>query len=130
MQIVILRQKPTDDCTLGRLTCSQTACYTLEPGLDFPKGRIPAGSYQIAVTWSPRFGRPMPEVLEVPGWQGIRIHPGNTEADTEGCILVGTYTEINRVDDSTLAFDRLFAAIDQAITVGDEVQLQINEAGE
>lgn len=51
---------------------------------------IPYGTYTCRYTDSHRFGRKTWEVLSVPGFQGIRIHPGNTEKHTEGCILLGT----------------------------------------
>jgi hypothetical protein len=53
------------------------------------KTAIPYGSYACKLTFSPRYGRNMWEVANVPGFSGIRIHAGNTETDTEGCILLG-----------------------------------------
>jgi hypothetical protein len=50
---------------------------------------IPYGIYRVRKTQSPKYGRPMWELQNVPGFQGIRIHSGNTEADTEGCLLFG-----------------------------------------
>lgn len=49
---------------------------------------VPSGSYRVRVSFSPRFRRWMPEVLEVPGFSGIRLHGGNTAADTEGCLII------------------------------------------
>lgn len=50
---------------------------------------IPCGRYQVIVTWSPKFGRRLPELLKVPGFTNIRIHSGVDAKHTEGCILVG-----------------------------------------
>jgi len=53
------------------------------------KTAIPAGHYVVKTTWSPHFQRMVPEVLAVPGFQGVRIHAGNDAGDTEGCVLPG-----------------------------------------
>lgn len=53
---------------------------------------IPAGDYKVMFTWSSRFKRPMPQIMNVKGFTGVRIHAGNTAADTEGCILLGDNT--------------------------------------
>lgn len=50
---------------------------------------IPRGRYEIVVTQSKRFKRALPLLLDVPGFEGIRVHAGNTADDTEGCICVG-----------------------------------------
>lgn len=51
--------------------------------------RIPAGLYKIGITMSPHFKKELIEVFDVPGFVGVRCHAGNTEVDTEGCLLVG-----------------------------------------
>ena len=68
---------------------------------------IPIGTYALELTHSPKFGRRLPLVRGVPGFEGIRIHPGNTEADTEGCILPGLLRFPDRVAQSRMAYDRL-----------------------
>jgi hypothetical protein len=50
---------------------------------------IPYGTYPLRLTYSPKYGRNAWEVCDVPGFSGIRIHAGNTEKDTEGCLLLG-----------------------------------------
>lgn len=50
---------------------------------------IPAGLYHVKTTHSPKYNRPMPVLLGVPGFRGIRIHSGNTERDTAGCLIPG-----------------------------------------
>ena len=85
-------------------------CDTLEPtrrnlsgGARKKAGRtaIPEGRYPLVVAYSPKFHRWLPTLVGVPGFKGIRIHTGNTENDTQGCILVGTAAA-----DSCLVFSR------------------------
>ncbi len=75
---------------------------------------IPAGRYRVQITHSPRFGRRLPILLNVPGFDGIRIHPGNSAADSEGCILPGRARAKGMVLESRSAFDELFALLNMA----------------
>jgi len=78
--------------TIGQLKLGeQIVAVTLEDPPGEGKGPIPVGTYHVRLTYSGRFQCLLPEVLNVPGFTGIRIHAGNTKADTEGCILVGKY---------------------------------------
>lgn len=61
---------------------------------------IPRGRYRIELTHSPRFGISMPQLMDVPGFEGIRIHRGNDADDTEGCLLPGLQRLDKGVGDS------------------------------
>jgi hypothetical protein len=75
------------------------------------KTAIPYGTYLVANTFSPRFQKYLPLLLNVPGFDGIRIHPGNIAADTDGCLLPGMYTAPNTVTSSRINFTKLFSMI-------------------
>jgi hypothetical protein len=85
---------------------------------------IPRGTYKVIVNFSQRFQKLMPQVVDVEGFSGVRIHPGNTKADTHGCLLVGTARDTDRVMNSRVAFDRLFDAIESALDRGQEVTIE------
>ena len=53
---------------------------------------IPTGKYKVAMTYSPRYNRMMPQIMNVKGFAGIRIHSGNTAKDSLGCVLLGVAT--------------------------------------
>lgn len=107
--------------TIGELLLNgEHECWTLEdrvrdPGVKVPgETAIPCGGYDVVIDMSARFKRLMPQLLDVPNFAGVRIHCGNTERDTEGCILVG-HTYSNRgLENSRLAFDRLFPKLQAA----------------
>lgn len=133
MLLTLDRIDCTDERTIGRLSVEQAfECWTLEDAVrQGPKihGRtaIPAGVYRVIVSWSPRFKRELPMLEMVPGFEGIRIHPGNTAEDTEGCILVGQRRGASAIYDSRIAFDALFDKIKQAERV-DGCWIQIRNA--
>ena len=89
---------------------------------------IPYGSYQVEVTMSPRFKRLLPLLRDVPGFAGIRIHPGNDALDTEGCLLPGLARNPKGVGQSRLAFDDIFIRITRALAAGEEVWIDIVKA--
>ena len=62
---------------------------------------IPYGTYKVILSYSPKFKRILPELLDVPCFTGIRIHRGNTEKDTAGCLLVGENKVRGKVLNST-----------------------------
>lgn len=88
----IVRDHMDSRPTTGQLFAEDLNLYTLErPWANNYKGVscIPTGSYKVTFAWSNRFKKLMPRLLQVPGRDGILIHGGNTDLDTEGCILVG-----------------------------------------
>ena len=62
---------------------------------------IPTGTYKVIVNISPKFGRILPRLLDVPGFDGILIHRGNTDKDSSGCLLVGENKVVGKVINST-----------------------------
>ena len=78
------------------------------------KTAIPEGEYPVRLAWSPRFKRKMPCLQDVPGFTGVLIHPGNSVADTQGCILVGERQADGRLKNSRMTFDRLYDLLERA----------------
>ncbi len=102
MNIKILRARKLPTRTIGQLYIDdEFFCFTLEDVVREVAGQpvakwkvygetaIPSGRYGVTFVNSPKFGAGTLAVEKVPGFEGIRIHSGNTEADTEGCIIVG-----------------------------------------
>ena len=79
------------------------------------KTAIPSGRYEIVISFSQRFQKMLPLLLNVPAFEGIRIHPGNTDADTEGCLLPGKNKALDMVTNSRVAFKTLFEKIQAAM---------------
>ena len=81
---------------------------------------IPAGKYEVIITYSNRFKKHLPLLLNVPGYEGIRIHPGNSAVDTHGCLLPGINDITGKVTQSTKYFTLIFDKISNAINVKNE----------
>jgi len=92
----------------------------------YGKTAIPAGTYQIDITYSNRFKRLLPLLEDVEGFEGIRIHPGNTAEDTHGCLLVGKNTEVGKVTESKKTFDALFIKLAAAHEVKESIFITIS----
>ena len=132
MKLKIIRKKSANDATIGSLYIDDVfECYTCEDIIRPPsvkvngKTAIPPGIYEVVITMSNRFKKLMPLLLRVPGFEGIRIHPGNTSADTEGCILVGQAATINTVKSSVLAYVPLLIKIQNALKAKQRVFIEI-----
>lgn len=125
MEIELLRKTRSNKSTIGELSINGNfECFVLE---DKDRGlkkdmtlselvskkihgqtAIPEGRYEIAITYSNRFKKMLPLLLDVPAFAGIRIHAGNTAADTEGCLLPGKNKSTDSVSSSRVAFIALF----------------------
>lgn len=75
---------------------------------------IPTGTYRVIINYSNKFKRQMPLLLNVPGFLGIRIHSGNTEKDTEGCLIVGKNKVVGKVIESKDTYNKLFSILCEA----------------
>lgn len=125
MEIKLVRIAFKETYTIGKLYVDgKYVCDTIEDkdrGLDNSmtsneilkrkvKGQtaIPTGHYNIDITYSPKYKRMMPLLLDVKGFSGIRIHSGNTAKDTEGCLIVGKNKQVGMVLESRDTYQRLF----------------------
>lgn len=127
MKLRLKREDYSDARTIGRLSIDgEDFCWTLEDRVRtgpkvYGQTAIPAGTYAVRLTMSPRFGRILPLLVDVPGFDGVRIHPGNTAADTEGCLLVGTGRTEDTITGSRDAFNALMARMEHATDIEIEV---------
>jgi hypothetical protein len=119
MELQVKRTDFSEESTIGELWVNGGfECYTLEdkvrPVKIAGKTAIPSGRYEVIINFSQRFQKQLPLLLNVPNFEGVRIHPGNTAANTEGCILVGETKTENFVGESRWAFNRLFEKLKAA----------------
>lgn len=95
---------------------------------------IPFGTYTVRLDFSPKFSKKaaykafiregkMPHICNVPQFDGILIHGGNTAADTYGCLLVGFNTIKGRLTDSLVVFKQLYKDIVKAFDKGEKVTI-------
>lgn len=136
MKIRLVREVFSKKSTIGTLYVNGLKFgYTLEDvdrklednpeGKVYGKTAIPRGLYEVIIDYSNRFKCQMPRLLDVPGFTGIRIHPGNTDADTDGCILVGAGMGKDTIFSSRVTYNRLMTILDNAFDVGETVQIEI-----
>jgi len=142
MKLRVQRLQNYDDYTIGVLYINgKLQCFTLEDEKRSVKvwgeTRIPAGVYNVRLqtsgTMSPRYASRFPfhkgmlHLLNVPNFDGIFIHIGNTDDDTAGCLLLGLSHNIgsNFIGSSTLAYTQAYKKIVKAFTDGDKVTIQI-----
>ena len=128
LELKLKRFDKKADCTFGKLYINDVFfCYTLEDedrnisdsmtDEDIRKVKvksetaIPTGRYEVIINFSNRFKVLMPLLLNVKGFLGIRIHPGNTDEHTDGCILVGNKMSGERILNSRVTYNKLFSIL-------------------
>lgn len=82
------------------------------------KTAIPYGTYEIKWTYSPRFKKYTPQLMNVPSFEGIRVHAGNTSADTEGCLILGENKYVGKVLNSRATINKFYPIIKEACSNG------------
>jgi len=142
MELLLQRDARTEKSTTGKLSVDGVfECYTLEDkdrGLIssmpleeimskkvYGQTAIPTGRYEVTISYSPKFQRMMPLLNGVPGYDEVRIHPGNSNVDTLGCLLVGHERSADWISDSRIAFNNLWPKIDSVIDKGGKVFITI-----
>lgn len=142
MELILKRDTFTSESTIGSLSIDgKFECYILEDkdrGLIdtmsiaeivgtkiYGKTAIPYGRYEVDWTMSNRFKVMMPILKNVKGYEGIRIHKGNTEIDSLGCLLCGTKKASNRITESTAATNKLYTKIAEAKKQGIKIYITI-----
>ena len=153
MELVLKRIAKKKGYTIGKLGILPAAsvdanvnvdegtyfCDTLEPpvrevktksrgGITQKPFAIPEGRYPVVITYSPKFKKWLPLLLNVPQFSGIRIHAGNTPRDTAGCILVGENKQVGQVLNSNLWLKRLKQEIVEAKERGEGVWVTIRDS--
>lgn len=130
MRIVLIRDVFDPNFTLGKISINdEFLYYTCEDTVRDEKiaGRtaIPAGTYKVILTFSNRFQKILPLLVNVPNYEGVRIHSGNTAADTEGCILIGLHRTENGVGMSRDAMANFMSILKNASDSNDPIAIKI-----
>lgn len=130
MNLLLKRIALKPEYTIGKLYIDgQYFCDTLEDTVREKKiaGKtaIPAGTYQVIVNRSPKFKRDLPLLLDVPNFEGIRIHRGNTAKDTSGCILVGENKVKGKVINSNKYETLLTAILKREMQSGSNISITV-----
>jgi hypothetical protein len=135
MNLRLVREILAAEFTLGRLyvdglffghTCEDTDRRLEDGAVKVPKATaIPRGKYRIELSFSQRFKKLMPILLDVPGFDGVRIHGGNTHHDTEGCPLLGAVRTANGVANCADRNKALIAKLEDAAEAGQECWITV-----
>lgn len=141
MKIEVVRFEFGSDYTLSRvLIDGMFVCYAIEDEIRDKKVKgetaIPYGTYKIGMRYSPKFspktGHDMLWVQDVPGFEYILIHTGNTDDSTEGCLILGD--RLGQLDgqravlDSKAAYNKFYPLVSKAVLNGDDVNITYKKA--
>lgn len=137
MELILNRILLGNESTIGELSIdSKYFSDTLEDRVR-PKGEkvygetaIPEGTYTVVLSYSPKFKKVLPEILNVPNFTGIRIHSGNTSADSNGCILVGEWDEskANWISNSRVTMNKLMSLLRKATNNKEQIKITIKNS--
>jgi len=130
MKITVVRQILASNVTIGEMFINdEHFCYTCEDAVRDHKipgeTAIPSGAYKVIITFSNRFQKALPLLVDVPNYEGVRIHSGNTAADTSGCLIVGLTHDMVSVHESREAMGLLMPKLDAAFHNKEEVTIEI-----
>lgn len=124
MSLYIKRFEFGDNYTIGKLYVDNVyECFTLEDAVRDTKIKgttaIGEGTYKVIIDFSNRFKKKMPHILNVPEYEGVRFHAGNTSKDTEGCIILGSsWTKGDFVGGSKIAYDKFMTKLEKRLESG------------
>ena len=129
MKLKLQRTAQINNTVLGELFINDKFfCYTLEDKIRDVKIKhetcISEGTYKIILNYSQRFKTILPLLLDVPNFEGVRIHPGNTIHDTSGCLLVGSAIKGETILHSKTTFFKLFEKLKLAFKK-EEIEIEI-----
>lgn len=132
MKLTVYRKFLGKDYTIGKFFINDKYfCDTLEDTVRpegvklYGKTAIPYGTYDVILTMSPRFKKKLPLLLNVPNFEGVRIHAGNTQFDTEGCILLGENKVKGKVINSRIKVEQLMDILNVANDMQDKIKIEI-----
>lgn len=138
MKLLLERDVKAPFFTLGKMSVDgKHHFFTVEdkireiPGVPVAEWKVPGqtaipyGNYRVIKTFSNRFQKHLPLLLDVPGFTGIRIHSGNTDKDTEGCLCIGTGRTREGVSNSRYAMDILLNLMEEASKRGEVITIEI-----
>ena len=143
MEIMIVREWKKKDYTISKVyvngedfhcNCLEDTDRGLYQGMSTKdilavkvKGKtaIPKGTYNVIYTYSPRFGKKLPLLENVTGFEGIRIHSGNSAKDTEGCLLFGKNDKVGWISNSKFWTNSMIDEMKKAWEIGEKVRIKI-----